>query len=261
MSERIILVHGSCHGAWVWYKVLATLRARGYSVEAIDLGGAGADPRRIPEDFSSFREYSQPLLDLVAASPPGEKLVLVGHMFGGLSLALAMDAFPEKIAVAVFLSAMMPDTTHPPSYPVVKHLEKFSYLYKDIEFTRVMIPAKEEALSVTRLGPEFLATNLYQNCNLEDVTLGSLLMRPTSLFKEELGNEPAFSLEGYGSVRKVYIVSQEDAAISADFQRWMIQNNPVEKVMEIEGADHMAMLSKPEELCGCLENIVKNYGN
>ncbi|KAG0471650.1 hypothetical protein HPP92_016196 [Vanilla planifolia] len=241
MSERIILVHGSCHGAWVWYKVLATLRARGYSVEAIDLGNAGADPRRIPEDVSSFREYSQPLLDLVAASPPDEKLVLVGHMFGGLSLALAMDAFPEKIAVAVFLSAIMPDTTHPPSYPVVK--VNICSVHRRLAH----IPTK--LLSV-------YFNSIWRRCHP-----GELVDEAYITVRRRARKWPAFSLEGYGSVRKVYIVSQEDASISADFQRWMIQNNPVEEVMEIEGADHMAMLSKPEELCGCLENIVKNYGN
>ncbi|KAK8951442.1 Methylesterase 3 [Platanthera zijinensis] len=209
--RRIILVHGSCHGAWCWYKVVAMLRTQGYAAAAIDLAACGADPRRLPQDVSSFDEYTRPLMDLVAAVPDGEKVVLVGHMFGGLSLASVMDAFPEKVAAAVFLSGMMPDTTHAPSYI--------------------------------------------------DLTLASMMIRPTSLFYQELSKKPAFSKEGYGSVDKIYIICEDDAAIDEDFQQWMIENNPVKEVMKIRGADHMAMLSKPKELCECIKSIVKKYAN
>lgn len=115
-STRIILVHGSCHGAWCWYKVVAILRNQGYEVTALDLAACGADPQKLPEDVTNFDEYSQPLMELISKVPDDEKVILVGHMFGGVSLALAMDEFPEKIAVAVFVTAMMPDTNHPPSY-------------------------------------------------------------------------------------------------------------------------------------------------
>ncbi|KAK8970793.1 Methylesterase 3 [Platanthera guangdongensis] len=117
MSERptkIILVHGSGHGAWCWYKVVAALRSQGYSVTAIDLAACGSDPRRMAVDVTTFEEYAQPLMDLMASVPEGEKVVLVGHSFAGLSLASAMDAFPEKIVVAVFVTAILPDTVHAP---------------------------------------------------------------------------------------------------------------------------------------------------
>ena len=37
-----------------------------------------------------------------------EKLILVGHIMGGMDLTCMMDQFPHKIAVAVFLTAFMP---------------------------------------------------------------------------------------------------------------------------------------------------------
>ncbi|MBA0743358.1 hypothetical protein Gogos_006043, partial [Gossypium gossypioides] len=55
------------------------------------------------------------LLDLAASGA-----IVVGHGLGGLNLALAMDLFPHKISVGVFLSAFMPDTIHQPSYLVDK---------------------------------------------------------------------------------------------------------------------------------------------
>ncbi|KAL3526731.1 hypothetical protein ACH5RR_011387 [Cinchona calisaya] len=52
----------------------------------------------------------------MASIPPDEKVILVGHSFGGFNIALAMNNYPKKISVAVFLNAFMPDTVHAPSY-------------------------------------------------------------------------------------------------------------------------------------------------
>jgi hypothetical protein len=106
-GKHFVLVHGLCHGAWSWYKVVAALQSAGHRVTALDLAASGAHPARLGE-VRCFEEYSRPLLDAVAASPDGERLVLVGHSHGGLSLALAMERFPRKIAAAVFVAAALP---------------------------------------------------------------------------------------------------------------------------------------------------------
>ncbi|MCI94785.1 methylesterase, partial [Trifolium medium] len=49
-----------------------------------------------------------------------EKVILVGHSLGGLNIALAMEKFPEKVAVGVFLTAVAPDTDHNASYVMEK---------------------------------------------------------------------------------------------------------------------------------------------
>lgn len=84
-------------------------------------------------------------------------------------------------------------------------------------------------------------------------------MRPSSLFMEDLSKANKFSKEGFGSVKRVYIVCEEDKAIPKEFQEWMIQNDPVEEVKEIKGADHMPMCSKPQQLCLCLLDIATKY--
>ena len=120
-KKHIILVHGACHGAWSWHKVTTQLRSAGYQVTVPDLAASGVDERRF-QDLRSFIHYSQPLLDILACLPPGERVILVGHSLGGLNIALAMDRFPEKIAAAVFVTALMPDSVNPPSYVVDKVL-------------------------------------------------------------------------------------------------------------------------------------------
>ena len=98
----------------------------------------------------------------------------------------------------------------------------------------------------------------------QDLTLGASLMRVGSMFLEDLQLQQPYSKDRYGSVRKVHIVCKEevckeDFAIVEEYQRWMIENNPVQEVKELDGADHMAMLSRPDELAQCLVDIAEKY--
>jgi pimeloyl-ACP methyl ester carboxylesterase len=71
-------------------------------------------------EVATFRDYSKPLLDLLESLPAEVLVVLVGHSLGGMSIALASELFPEKVAAAVFVTAFMPDSSSPPSYVLEK---------------------------------------------------------------------------------------------------------------------------------------------
>lgn len=114
-QKHFVLVHGAGHGAWCWYKLKPLLEANGHQVTSLDLAASGINMKPIQE-VHTLCEYSQPLLELLASLPPDESVILVGHSLGGLNLALAMDKFPQKISVSVYLTAFMPDTVHQPSY-------------------------------------------------------------------------------------------------------------------------------------------------
>ncbi|URE31767.1 carboxylesterase, partial [Musa troglodytarum] len=109
-KKHFVLVHGICQGAWCWYKLVTLLRSAGHRVTAVDLGAAGVDPQRLDE-LRSMDDYARPLFHAIASLPPHQKPVLVGHSFGGASVSLAMEKFPDKISVAVFVTAVMPSTT------------------------------------------------------------------------------------------------------------------------------------------------------
>jgi len=79
------------------------------------------------------------------------------------------------------------------------------------------------------------------------------------MFLDDLSKANSFSATGYGSVKRVYVIFDKDLAIPVEFQRWMIENSAVEEVMEIEGADHMVMSSKPQELFHCLSEIANKH--
>ncbi|EYU44351.1 hypothetical protein ABFS82_08G045200 [Erythranthe guttata] len=248
-----VLVHGACHGAWCWYKLKPLLEAAGHRVTAVDLAASGVD-RRSLEELRSLADYTQPLLELMASIPPHEKVVLVGHSLGGMNLGLAMDMYSDKISVAVFVAAFMPDCTNPPSYVLDQYCERTpAEEWLDTEFS-----SKQDLTSMF-FGPKFISSKLYNLCPPEDVALANMLLRPSSLFLEDLSKKSAFSKQGFGSVERAYIVCTQDKAIPVNFQRWQIETNGVAIVKEIENADHMAMLSTPQQLCQCLLEIANNY--
>ncbi|KAJ7952904.1 Salicylic acid-binding protein 2 [Quillaja saponaria] len=251
--QHYVLVHGACHGAWTWHKVKPRLESAGHTVTMLDLAASGINRKAI-QDLHSIVEYSEPLLEFLDLLPPNEKVVLVGHSLGGMNLAIAMDKFPEKVAVGVFLTAFMPDTEHKPSYVIDEYIKRTpADNWLDTQFSSC------GTLSSMLFGPNFLSNKLYQLCSVEDVELAKILVRTGSLFVEDLSKAINFTKEGYGSIPHVYIVCNEDRAIPKEHQLWMIQNGGAQEVLEITGADHMAMLSKPQELCNSLIQIAHKY--
>uniref|UniRef100_A0ACD5VWC3 Uncharacterized protein n=1 Tax=Avena sativa TaxID=4498 RepID=A0ACD5VWC3_AVESA len=202
-DSHIVLVHGGCHGGWSWFKVATRLRSAGHRVSTPDLAASGVDPRPLRE-VPTFRDYTKPLLDLLESLPAGEKVVLVGHSLGGVSIALASEMFPEKIAAAVFLAGFMPDHSSPPSYVLDKFVEGRTLDWMDTEFK----PQDPEGKLPTSLlfGPLVTRANFYQLCSPEDLTLGRSLMRVSSMFLDDLRLQHPYTEARYGSVRKVFIV-------------------------------------------------------
>ncbi|XP_052195916.1 salicylic acid-binding protein 2-like isoform X2 [Diospyros lotus] len=256
MNSRthFVLVHGLCHGAWCWYKLVTLLQAAGYRVTAMDLGGCGIDPRRLDE-IPSMSVSVQPLMELMASLPPVEKVVLVGHSYGGIAISLAMERFPEKISAAVFVTALMPSYKEPPATLLQQLFKRTTWVESLLDSRLEFDGGLENPPTSAIFGPEYMATYLYQHCQPEDLELAKMLVRPGGFFVEDLSKEGLLSEGRFGLVKRIYIVCEEDEVIPEEFQRWTTENSPPQQVMAIAGAAHMAMLSKPKELCLCLQEI------
>lgn len=107
-AKHFVLVHGACHGAWCWYKVSTLLKSAGHKVTMLDMAASGKHPKQVHE-LRSLSDYLEPLVEFMASLPPEERVILVGHSIGGLSISVAMERFPEKVSVAVFCAAFMPN--------------------------------------------------------------------------------------------------------------------------------------------------------
>lgn len=126
--KHFVLVHGACHGAWCWYKLVALLRHAGHHVTALDLGGSGIHSDQIHE-VTSIWDYVQPLMEFLGSIPEDEKVILVGHSYGGLPISLAMEMFPQKISVAAFVTAYLPHYTFPPGVLIQEVCNFCIYVY------------------------------------------------------------------------------------------------------------------------------------
>ncbi|CAL5412151.1 unnamed protein product [Camellia sinensis] len=164
-QSHFILVHGGCHGAWCWYKLKPLLESHGHKVTVLDLAASGINTKKI-EEVTTLYDYTVPLMKLMESLPLGEKVILVGHSFGGMSLALAMDKFSEKISVAVFLTAFMPDTVHKPSFVIDQYFKETTpESWLDTKFESCGTP--EVPLTSVCFGPKYMASKLYQLCPIQ----------------------------------------------------------------------------------------------
>ncbi|KAI3843163.1 hypothetical protein MKX03_026953 [Papaver bracteatum] len=253
-KKHFVLVHGACHGAWSWYKLTPLLKSAGHRVTVLDMAGAGINPKQVI-DVQSFSDYVQPLMDFMEHSLPSgisikqeEKVILVGHSMGGLVISKAMETFPEKISVAVFLTALMPNM-----------LQEFKFADVFKEGCRGdAVYTYDEGAKTFVFGPSYISSNLYDLCSPEDATLATMLVRPIRVFSNEhMSEELAMSKQKYGSVKRVYIIAELDKTLTRDFQCLAIEKDPVDEVKEIIGSDHMVMMSKPQELFACLQEIAE----
>jgi len=251
-----VLVHGACHGAWCWYKIAASLKSHGHRVTALDMTASGVHPKQVQE-LNSISEYFEPLMEFLESLPQEERVILVGHSMGGVGISMAMETFPRKVAVAVFVSALMPG----PDFSYLSLMQEWlSSGDSDLKtlFDENTISSPNGTLM---FGAKFLASSLYQLSPPQDLILATLLMRPTRKYadKELLQEQTRVTRDNYGSVAKVYIVCEQDIVLKQDLQLSMIERNSPNDVKVIEAADHMSMFSKPNELFSYLQEIANTY--
>ncbi|KAL0536310.1 hypothetical protein IC582_025254 [Cucumis melo] len=254
-GKHFVLVHGACLGAWSWYKLSTLLRSAGHRVTALDMAGAGIDPREA--ESLTFNEYVEPLRSFMAEVGEDEKVILVGHSQGGLCISKAMEEYPEKICVAVFVVAAMPGPALNASF-LIGELRKRLDFGPDSRYTYGNGPTSPP--TTLTFGPLFLAASVFNKSPPEDLTLGRILVRPTHLFGGEQWNKDlVLTKERYGAVKRVFVVSDKDKVIKKNFQKWVIRRNPPNGVVEVKGSDHMVMMSKPLDLFNILSHIARQY--
>ncbi|KAL7607042.1 hypothetical protein Lser_V15G20351 [Lactuca serriola] len=251
-TSHIVLVHGGGFGAWCWYKTIALLEECKFKVTAIDLTGSGIDLFDT-NSIKSLSQYVTPLIDFFEKLTDGEKVILVGHDFGGSCISYAMELFPSKISKAIFMAASM---------------------LKSGQSTLDMFSQKENTNDLMRKAQKFIYTNgnnlpptaidldkmllkdlLFNHSPPKDVALASVSMRPIP-FPPVL-EKLSLSDSNYGKVRRFYIETPDDNAIPIALQQSMINQSPPEKVFRIKASDHSPFFSKPQALHKLLVEIAK----
>jgi pimeloyl-ACP methyl ester carboxylesterase len=171
-----ILVHGGGHGGWCWDAVVHRLTQAGHRAFAPDLPGMSAD-RTSPHDVTL--EMNGSFIASLARRQP-EKVILVGHSLGGITISDAAERAPEAIAGLVYVAAVL----LPSGAAAMRTLKNSGKLPPGISLS-----SDGATLSVD---PGYARERYYNGCNEADTqsALARLAPQPTRPMLDQLVHTP-----------------------------------------------------------------------
>src|ERR1700761_1345537 len=230
-SATIVLVHGAWSDATAWQAVVPLLKAQGHEVIAVNLPGHGTDA-------TSFASISlQSYVDAVKNAIGDRKnVILVGQSMAGLVISEVAEEIPGQIKELVYLAAYLPQNgesllslakqdadSHVGKYLQIDQATGSANVAKDgvIDVFAADAPAQVGDYIANNIKPEPLAP----------------LATPVTLTD---GN--------FGSVKKVYIHTTDDHAVSFTLQKTMVKNNGhISKEYSLPSS-HTPFISMPDKL-------------
>lgn len=234
------LIHGGWHGAWCWDKVAPLLEQAGHEVVRFDLPGHGED--RTPAVEVTLEGYTGRVVEALDAL--SEPVVLVGHSLGGTVISQVAERRPEKIEKLVYVCALL--------LPSGKSALEASQEDGD---SVVMQGARvEEDQGRVLLSEEGMKEALYHDCPEEDFERARRLINPQPL--APLATPVEVTEGNFGGVRRTYVHTTRDRAVSPPAQEKMYTELPCEKVVSME-TGHLPFFAAPEELAKHLDSLAK----
>lgn len=239
-TPDILLVHGSCHGAWCWRDLLSELEARGLDARALDLPSHGEDLTDYTE--VTLESYAQAICENIALNG-NRPTLLVGHSSGGFSITAAAERAPEKIAGLVYLCAYVPADGMSLSdmrktaarQPVLDLIEK-------TDDGRAFLFKPKEGLEA-----------LYHDCPEEVAEYARARLGPQAILPQDTALEITENSTGQD---RHYILCENDRVIPPEEQLKMVADWPIERAQTLPSG-HSPFFSMPDRLADMLEGIVR----
>lgn len=238
--STIVLIHGGWHGAWCWDRVAPLLEQAGHEVVRFDLPGHGED--RTPAAEVTSESYTSRVVE--ALDTLSEPVVLVGHSLSGTVISQAAERRPGKIEKLVYLCALL--------LPSGKSAIEASQ--EDGDSVILQNAKVEEDLGRIILTEAGMREVLYHDCPEEDFERALRLLSPQPL--APLGTPVEVTDGNFGNVRRTYVHTTQDRAVSPPAQEKMYTDLPCEKVVSM-ATGHLPFFAAPEELAGHLDSLAK----
>ena len=102
-----VLIHGAWHGGYAWRHVAPMLRQAGHAVYAPSLTGLG-DRAHLARREVDLDLHVQDVVSLLEMEDL-QRVVLLGHSYGGMVITGAADRVPERIARLIYFDAFVPE--------------------------------------------------------------------------------------------------------------------------------------------------------
>jgi len=237
MAE-ILLVHGSCDGAWCREETLPVLTQMGHHARAIDLPSHGTDTTPLTD--VTLDAYAQSIIASL-----DQETVLVGHSMGGYAIAAAAQEAPEKVAQLVYVCAYVPQNGMSLAQMRMQSPEQ------------PLLPAirmRPDGISFT-IDPKAARDLFYQDCpaDVADRAVARLCPQPTAPTNVAFHATPALA-----TLPRHYIRCMQDQTIPPAFQVTMTQDWPAENVQEMT-CGHSPFYADPIGLAQRLDNTIPRY--
>ena len=229
----VLLIHGSCHGAWCWRDTIPALAALGHQARAIDLPSHGADDTPIAE--VTLETYAEAI---VAAL--GARTILVGHSMAGYPITRAAMLAPDRIARLIYLCAYVPRAGH-----TLADLRRMAPRQPLREAIRIA----PDGLSM-RFDPRLAVDKLYQDVPPETAAWAVDQLGPQPLLPQETAFDPGPAL----ALPRSYIICDHDNTIPTEWQESMVADWPAEDVTRMANS-HSPFLSDPVGLAARIDAI------
>ena len=101
-----VLVHGAWHGGWCWRRVVDRLAARQHFVVAPTLSGVGERSHLAGDAINLTTQINDVVNEIKWKDL--DRIVLVGHSYGGCVVTGVAEQLRERIASIVYLDAFIP---------------------------------------------------------------------------------------------------------------------------------------------------------
>jgi pimeloyl-ACP methyl ester carboxylesterase len=232
-----LLVHGSCHGAWCWEKIIPRLEAEGHQAIAIDLPSHGRD--ETPWWRVTLGAYTRAVCD--AAREHGT-VVAVGHSMGGGIITQAANEEPDLFAGLIYVSGFVPMPGE-----TMLGLARRDAIWRGLSVPRYHV-------GTITVWPERLVETFYNTCAPVDCEAAIARLSPQPMFPlvqpiaKPCGIEPP----------KAFIECTEDRTISLDLQRYMHRRFEMASVTTLQ-CDHSPFYSAPGDLVRTMTRCIGDF--
>jgi len=236
---NVLLIHGSCHGAWCWRDLMPVLARMGHEVRAIDLPGNGEDRTPLADvTLNTYRDAIVAALERFQGPS-----ILLGHSAGGYPISAAAMARPDLVAHLVYLCAYTPKTgvsmvgrrMEAPRQPLLSAIEKTA-----------------DGRSYT-VKPDWLSRAFYGDCTEEQITYAQ-----SNLCAQPIAPQttPLAVTDTLRALPKTYIRCADDGAIPEEFQSVMADDWGEMARYDLD-SDHSPFFSHPEDLAAILDRCYR----
>jgi pimeloyl-ACP methyl ester carboxylesterase len=240
-AATLVLVHGAFQDASVWQQVTPLLEKQGHKVITVELPGRKNSPG---DPFAqTLAAYRDTVLRAIGEGP--DKVVLVGHSFGGFTISAVAEAIPARIESAIYIAAYLPQTG--------ESMQSLAAQDKANKFTQENFVVAKDYSDASVLDRD-RALIFCEECSADQkkMLLAGMVPEPLKPIAEPITLTDA----AFGSVRKAYIATKRDNAVSRALQQMMIDRAKLSGVIEIDSG-HAPAISAPQALADAINTSIQ----